>query len=276
MKKFSFLVLSSWFLVLIGCGHSSFLLEAPLDDTSPPLDQNDFSISQGEQTSTVREDRARLAEELESNPFTFPPPPQTLVESAPVNSLEAYVQAIVSFFPGTGAGFGQALLPEIVLGPPFGEGNFSGSVDVISLGNGGEIVLGFRNYIPIDGDGFDFIVFENAFFPQGGTNLFVEPAIVSVSIDGINFIAFPCTLTPPYDGCAGTKPVLANPDFNNIDPRDPLEAGGNPFDLNKIGLSYARFIKIRDAGLRLAGQTAQAGQSGFDLDAISIVHGAQP
>ena len=54
-------------------------------------------------------------------------------------------------------------MPDIVLGPPVGGGALAGSLDVVSLGFSGEIVLCFEPNAIVDGPGADFIVFENAF-----------------------------------------------------------------------------------------------------------------
>ena len=70
-------------------------------------------------------------------------------------------------------------------------------------------------------------------------------------------------------GCAGTHPVFAAPD-NHLDAADPTVAGGDGFDLHELGLTQARFVRIRDSGLN---KYAPPG-GGFDLDAIAVVHGA--
>ena len=59
----------------------------------------------------------------------------------PTPQLSPFVGGIVSFQPGEGAGFGQDQLPDVVLGPPVGGGERQGSVDVLSLGTGGVLVL---------------------------------------------------------------------------------------------------------------------------------------
>ena len=78
-----------------------------------------------------------------------------------------YATEVVDVVFGDNAGFGQEEFPEIVFGPPDGRGNSSGSLDVLSLGAGGEIVLGFGDRAIVDGPGPDFIVFENSFWPNG-------------------------------------------------------------------------------------------------------------
>ena len=64
--------------------------------------------------------------------------PLTLAQSA--HAQDPFADAVVSFSPGMGAGFGADQLPGIVLGAPQGGGELSGSLDVVSLGNNGVIV----------------------------------------------------------------------------------------------------------------------------------------
>jgi len=176
-----------------------------------------------------------------------------------------------SFSPGSGAGFGQDELPRVVLGAPHGGGEFTGSLDVLSLGTGGEIVIELGQDV-IDGPGADLIVFENA-FTFGAGLVFVEPGAVAFSEDGGTFLEVPCASTEPFVGCAGLAPVWANTDTNAIDPADPNAAGGDAFDLADVGLRRARYVRIRDLGLALGPPSPDS--DGFDLDAIAVVHAAQ-
>ena len=57
---------------------------------------------------------------------------------------------------------------------------------------------------------------------------------------------------------------------NGIDPTDPAKAGGDAFDLAELGVSSARFVRIRDGG---TGHYSGV-SGGFDLDAIAAVHAA--
>lgn len=164
---------------------------------------------------------------------------------------------VVDFSPGDNAGFGADLLPDIVLGPPLGAGDRAGSLDVVSLGREGSIVLDLGEFV--DRDGVDLIVFENAF-----TN-WPEAGVVGVSEDGVDFVEWPCA--DDGTGCAGITPVYAHPD-NDIDPFDPTQAGGDAFDLADIGLSAARYLRVRDTG----GNSYGADTGGFDLDAVAVLH----
>lgn len=172
---------------------------------------------------------------------------------------------VVSFDAGENAGFGQDRMPDVVLGPPGGGRSASGSTDVLSLGNGGAIVLRLGRAI-LDGEGADLIVFENPFL-FGGGEVFSEPGEVSVSADGETFATFACA---PDDespnGCAGYTPVLAGVEVD-VDATNPETAGGDAFDLADVGLSTASFVRIVDKG-----DGGAAPSAGFDLDAIASVH----
>lgn len=163
---------------------------------------------------------------------------------------------------GEGQSFGRGAMPGVVLGPPRGGGCCKGSLDVVSLGNGGSVTVGFERTI-VDGPGADFIVFENAF--EFGGQVYAELATVEVSADGIEWFAFPCTATaPPFGTCAGWNPVH----LDGVDgPPDPKSAGGDPFDLADVGLQSARFVRVTDR----ADLTPADGGS-FELDAVGLVH----
>lgn len=170
---------------------------------------------------------------------------------------------------GPGQDFGQHDLKR-VLGPPKGAGCCTGSLDVVSLGKGGYIVLAFEGNAIVDYPGPDFIVFENVF--GRGNDLSrptAELGTVAVSEDGVHWVEFPCTANQaPAGSCAGWHATFANPDSNEIDPTDPEVAGGDAFDLAEIGVSRARLVRITDRADLVSEGTV------FDLDAIAIVHGA--
>jgi hypothetical protein len=179
---------------------------------------------------------------------------------------EPFAVRVVSFEPGTGAGFGQDRLPAVVLGPPRGAGEVEGSLDVVSLGVGGSIVVEL-GADAVDLPGPDLIVFENAFRAFGG-NLYKEPGIVALSVDGDAFVELACD-PESGAGCAGVAPVFAHADDNDLDPTDPAVAGGDPIDLGPTGLARARFVRITDAE---AGSNFGTDNFGFDLDAVAVVH----
>ena len=181
---------------------------------------------------------------------------------------------------GAGAGYGQSAVPGVIQGGPQGGGSTGGSTDVLSLGEGGEITLSFGPYDIVDGPGPDLIVFENPML-TAPYQPFAEPGIVGLSAKSKatgDFTDFPCDLTVttgdpqkktwPYPGCAGVKPVLANVKANAIPPQDPLKAGGDAFDLKTLGVSQARYLRIKDAGVSKLGTNSR----GFDLDAVILIN----
>lgn len=175
-----------------------------------------------------------------------------------------FAASIVEYLPGEGAGYGQDRLPDVVLGRPQGGGN-QGSLDVLSLGREGSIVLAFDGRGLVDGPGPDLLVFENPF--PGWS----ETGVVALSDDGVEWHSFSCDAADAaggFPGCAGVALVWAHPD-NDIDPTDPAVAGGDAFDLAALGLARARFVRVTDSGAN----TYDGVAGGFDLDAIAIVHG---
>jgi hypothetical protein len=158
-----------------------------------------------------------------------------------------YASEVVRFEPGEEAGYGDEKLPDVVLGPPKGKGLQAGSLDVLSLGKGGSIELGFGTGVIVDVEGPDFVVFENAFWPGGdATAVFAEVGAVSVSEDGETWLEFPCDAEGDGEG--------------------PSAVGGDAFDLADVGLGSARFVRILDRSHAGASPSA-----GFDLDAVGVV-----
>lgn len=194
-----------------------------------------------------------------------------------VTRADRFVTKVESVMYGPCAGFGQAQLPGVVQGPPLGGGDLHGSLDVLSLGTGGQIVLSFGDNAILDGPGADFIVFENAFYAGSmQSDVFAEPGEVSVSADGTTWKTYPCTATAaPYGACAGWHPVYSTPD-NGISPFDSKAAGGDAFDLADVGLAEVRFVRIVDKTTEACAMGSSINTNGFDLDAIAIVHAKTP
>jgi len=153
-----------------------------------------------------------------------------LAATVPCVHADPFVDVVTEVVYGETAGHGQDEFPEIVLGPPRGAGEAAGSLDVLSLGNGGMITLAFADNIAQNGPGPDLIIFENAFYvSQNPENTFCEVGFVEVSQDGINFFRFFNDYDPDgepvhnplnWSGFAGVYPVLSHPD-NGIDPTSP-------------------------------------------------------
>lgn len=177
-----------------------------------------------------------------------------------------FVTEVVELAYGPGQDFGRAGMPDIVYGPPMGGGDAQGSLDVVSLGNGGVIAVAFAGNAIVDGPGADFVVFENPFETAGG--FFAELATVEVSLDGQTWHAFPCdAVRAPYGACAGHTPVWLAGDDAAF---DPVTSGGDAFDLADVGVPSARYVRITD-------RPDLDGLDGvFDLDAVGIVHAACP
>lgn len=236
---------------MLGCGDSSTAKPSQHFEADEDSGLLEDSISPMEPSEPSVEPSAEdTAEEWPIDTGEADPPCE-----APVYEPYPFVSQVVSYEPGLGAGFGQDQFPEVIFGPPKGMGENAGGLDVLSLGQNGTIVVSFDTPIQ-NGVGVDLIVFENAF-----TN-WVEPAIVSASIDGETWHEWPCELdegNSQYDGCAGVTAVLSHPD-NCVDARDPELAGGDAFDLEVLGLNEAVYIRIQDAGV--------SGPGGFDLDAV--------
>ena len=179
---------------------------------------------------------------------------------------DPFADSVVSFEPGDGAGFGEDELPDVVLGAPNGTESGAPSLDVLSLGDGGVIVLGLEDFALTDGEGIDLLVFENPM------EAWSETGIVGVSDDGETWTEWPCDAADEdggYPGCAGVEIVYAGPD--GADPTDPSTAGGDAFDLADIGVAHARFVRITDSGAN----TYDGESGGFDLDAIAVVNGEE-
>ena len=162
----------------------------------------------------------------------------------------------------------------------------AGTNGVVSLGDGGYVTITFLNAIS-DKPGWDFAVFENSF-----SDTFLELAFVEVSSDGINYFRFPCT--------AYTQDTLQINGFGNTDATkiDNLAGKyramyGTPFDLQQLSLqsglniNVITHVKIIDVVGCIQDTFARYDQygnkindpwntpfpsSGFDLDAVGVIH----
>ncbi len=239
------------FLLACGTSASKETLDEPRADTAT-TDSGDAGASDSSDSSDVQDSgTGDTGAQDTATPVTYDPWP--------------FVDAVVDYVPGAFAGYGQDLFPDVVYGPPEAPGNGGGSLDVLSLGQEGSIVVTFRDLDLVDGPGPDLVVFENAFAG------WPETAFVGVSEDGASWAEWPCDSTDAaggFPGCAGVAVVWAN-STNGIDARDPAVAGGDAFDLADIGVARARYVRVRDSGAN-----PYAGVSGgFDLDAMAVVNG---
>lgn len=167
---------------------------------------------------------------------------------------------------------------------------------VISLGDGGIATITFAQPIK-NGPGPDFAVFENGFsIPNANDSDFLELAFVDVSSDGITFFRFPAqsmndtaVQLGTFDGSSATR-------IHNLAGKY-IARYGTPFDLEELrgetGLDIDRITHIRVTDVvgslddRFASRDANGrkvndpwptlfAQSGFDLDAIGVIHQQDP
>ncbi|MBW1799511.1 MAG: PEP-CTERM sorting domain-containing protein [Deltaproteobacteria bacterium] len=164
--------------------------------------------------------------------------------------------------------------PEKALGKAVGD-----SYDVVALGRGGQITMTFNKPI-MNGDGYDFAVFENAI-----SDTFLELAYVEVSSDGTHFFRF--------DNDSRTTAPVAT--FGTLDPTDVTGYGGKyrqgygtPFDL--ADLAFDPLLDVMDVGwvriVDILGDGTYTdttgdviydpyptiGSAGFDLDAVGVIN----
>lgn len=266
-------------LALAAAGCSARAAAAPRADGG---DAGRFTLT--ELDAAYVGDAGDAAEPLAAFDASFAVDAAAPVDASLDGPASRFITEVLSFTQGTCAGYGAGSLPEVVLGPPVGFGTEQGSTDVVSLGGGGSIVVGFGANAIVDGPGVDFIVFENPFLYGDGTR-YAEPGEVAVSDDGVTWTAFPCadaTQAEPDGGwgatkCAGINPVYSAPG-NGISPFDVAHAGGDAYDLADLGVKHARFVRIRN--IVASESCPDAGpkpiKNGFDLDAIALVNAALP
>lgn len=157
---------------------------------------------------------------------------------------------------------------------------------IVSLGDGGSAIVTFAHPI-INGDGWDFAVFENSF-----SDSFLELAFVEVSSDGVNYYRFPATSYTQTDVQLDLGGMIDAIQINNL-------AGkyrgmyGTPFDLAELasepGLDVNHITHVRvidvvgsiDPAYATYDQygntindpwTTPFPSCGFDLDAVGVIH----
>lgn len=201
--------------------------------------------------------------------------------------IVGWANEVISFDPGP-QNITVVGSPLVSFGDPLyacneAEGN---GTSVVSLGDGGSIVLGF-NYPIKDGPGPDFAVFENGF-----DDLFLEFAHVEVSTDGITFVRIPSdcliatgTQTGPF-GNSNTELV------HNLAGKF-RQGYGTPFDLADVAdssgivldsINFVRVVDVIGSVDQFVGSSDADGDiindpfptdfetGGFDLDAIAVIH----
>jgi hypothetical protein len=230
-----------------------------------------------------------------------------------------YAAAVVSYNAGTtpAAGF---TTPSAALGSPeriTGEGSFLGVVspfnppfltsEIVSVGEGGQLILRLSHYAIPQATGPEIGVFENVGlidtnFPNGvagspAATFGIDSALVDVSANGTNWVSLgniafdiPVTgftdVTDPFASIAGSvpsdfqKPFTGNLNsFNGLrffDAANPdmLEllagsGGGKWLDISGTGLSQVGFVRFS-----VADDLNATSRLNFELDAVSVSHAA--
>lgn len=119
------------------------------------------------------------------------------------------------------------------------------TMDVVSLGDSGIAILTFQTPI-INGEGYDFVVFENSL-----NDVFLELAFVEVSSDGVHYFRFPSTSNTPNDVQVGTNGSVDATLINNLAGKYRV-GWGTPFDLDELeddenlDKNNIQYIKIID------------------------------
>lgn len=174
-------------------------------------------------------------------------------------------------------------------------GKPGGTMDVVSLGDGGTATLTFDSPI-CNGQGPDFAVFENGLHPATDSTMtlyFLELAFVEVSSDGEHFFRFPAVTH-----------VQSETQLENADAMDPSQihnfAGkyeamyGTPFDLDEVEdnalldknkVTHVRLVDVVGCiGIDSCARYDSQGHlindpwptafksGGFDLDAVGVIH----
>jgi hypothetical protein len=161
------------------------------------------------------------------------------------------------------------------------------STDVVSLGEGGAITLGFEQPL-VDGAGADFCVFENSF-----SDTFLELGFVEVASNADTFVRFAAYSRVPaaveaygtiestlVDGFAGKyRQGYCTPfDLALLQDRPEVQRG-------ELDLGAIRYVRIRDvvgdgndldcADAPIYDPYPTTGGAGFDLDAVAVLEPAQ-
>lgn len=158
---------------------------------------------------------------------------------------------------------------------------------VVSLGDSGVAVVQFFNAI-IDGPGFDFAIFENAF-----NDTFLELAHVEISNDGKTYYKFPSTSLTQFKKQIGAFDGIYTEKIHNLAGKYRFPFG-TPFDISELDSIYPNlpeefyFVRITDVIGSINPDWATKDHlgniindpwptpfisSGFDLDAVGMING---
>ena len=181
------------------------------------------------------------------------------------------------------ASFGEETL---ALGVP------GGTMDVVSLGDGGTATLTFESPI-CNGIGPDFAVFENGFAnAQNPDTWALELGFVEVSSDGENFFRFPAVTNVQTETQLGNAGSIVPEQLHNFASKYGAFYG-TPFDLDEVednallDKNHITHVRIVDVVGNIDPQYATYdseghiindpwptgfASSGMDLDAVGVIH----
>ena len=213
-----------------------------------------------------------------------PPAPETTAIPFDDPRIVSWALEVVSYEPGSNDIEERWMQPTLALGPAG-----TNPTQVLVLGNGGSATLYFEPPIA-DGEGWDFVVFENSF----AADSFLELAFVEVSSDGVHFVRFDsaalgtgqsCTScsqrAAELGGLAGTYPVGQGSPFDLAALRNAPDVRNQTIDLSAI--SYVRVIDVvgdgsslDSFGREIIDPLDDGPTGGFDLDAIGVLNNRSP
>ena len=184
------------------------------------------------------------------------------------------------------AGFASYGEESLAIGVP------GGTMDVVSLGDGGIATLTFASPI-FNGEGPDFAVFENGLVNAQDTTLcFLELAFVEVSSDGQNFFRFPAVSMVQDTAQVGSFSCISATLIHNFAGKYEVMYG-TPFDLDEVEdnalldknkVTHVRIIDVvgcinpqyatYDSQNRPVNDPwpTAFNSSGFDLDAVGVIY----
>lgn len=198
-----------------------------------------------------------LASSSSSSRTNIECPPKTLPSD--VNLANEIVSA-----PGSSSReFGD---PSKAINGICGSGENSGSLDIYELettGVGASLILSWKDKRVLNVSGVDFIVFENAFRNQGATTYFVEPIVVDLSEDNVNY----CGFTPSFAG--GGTATQNREDWRNFAGLTPVlyNMSSNPIPVSNL---FDNAVKQTSGSSFFMGTS---GGDGFDLDSTDFGSG---
>ncbi len=205
------------------------------------------------------------------------------ISCAPPSLATDFAQSVISYSSGSNPANGYTN-PLVALGSPerlTGEGIAPGAVtpfypcfganEIVSIGAGGQLTLGFNPPLRDEAGnpfGIDFLVFGNSFFTDGaypsGTvgSLATDGGRIEVSADGIEWFLVPNAIADglfPTIGSSDAGPYSSLAGGVDADQHKPVDPKWTAQNL--VGKSYSELIEIYDGS---------AGGAGIDLSSVGL------